>query len=702
LTETQTIKLMEAVLEYDKELMSIPNARNKTPTELAIMCEGKLEIQARFTVVLFNRYQIARPNHPLYKSPTAEVHECVDLTGLSNSDRTSGNNRRHVVKLMANPDLWLRELKTRDVLGAAAAGSYVGAISAACTGTDDMNTDQVGTAPGDVAVQAAAQYATSTSTDERPITVFQPSFIEQAPIDEARYLMKEYPYAIQMPLADRNLNEIIASERLAEEPLDTIRQSSRKVLNLIQDLHTAGVVHGDVKPKNVVRVERTLMLIDLDMSITIGSSERVAHSNPEKFSGSTAYAAPELHQWMAQHESGGFALNGTSPLDKLVSPEQIDLWSFATTLYEMATGSPLFQNSYDRATPGALAHLKNWTGLGTEHLSQIESLHGGNESASLRDVLMWALDTHAASRPASVDALLNHAFFDPRGGSMRENFAIDQIKQLLVASPPSGEGRADVNVMISYSWNDTNFVLSRLVMELAPRVRDLWLDRLGGEQGMGEFAKASMQRGVENADVIIAVVSPAYINSVNCGYEMEVAHAMGKPVIPVVLNVPFSEWPPQQIGHSNMVDQFATDGGDVKIFIDMTDQASFFQKFQKELLPRLSAGAGGFHLTRVRDAASILPQPPTVFDEVSAGNRQSTETAIDELEADEVMKAVLASDSTGIDGGNAGQQSPTATGSTAARSRPKKGQNKVAPSSTNAVVSDLATMIQNTLDEAIE
>jgi hypothetical protein len=122
---------------------------------------------------------------------------------------------------------------------------------------------------------------------------------------------------------------------------------------------------------------------------------------------------------------------------------------------------------------------------------------------------------------------------------------------------------------------------------VAPRVRNLWLDRLGGEQGMGEFAQASMQRGVENADVIIAVVSPSYIGSTNCGYEMELARASGKPVIPVVLNVPFQDWPPRQIGQTVMSDQFATTAGDVKIFVDMSDRSSFFQKFKQELLPRL-------------------------------------------------------------------------------------------------------------------
>ena len=49
------------------------------------------------------------------------------------------------------------------------------------------------------------------------------------------------------------------------------------------------------------------------------------------------------------------------------------------------------------------------------------------------------------------------------------------------------------------------------------------LDRLGGENGMGEWTRDSMESGVSNADVIIAVISPAYIKSKNCGFEMELA-----------------------------------------------------------------------------------------------------------------------------------------------------------------------------------
>lgn len=113
---------------------------------------------------------------------------------------------------------------------------------------------------------------------------------------------------------------------------------------------------------------------------------------------------------------------------------------------------------------------------------------------------------------------------------MREHFVVDKIKQLLqrkdtlleesgggggagagagtgVDSESVGKnGRHQTDVFISYCWANTDFVLSRLAIELAPRVRGMWLDRLGEDQGMGEFAQKSMQRGITSADVVIAVV----------------------------------------------------------------------------------------------------------------------------------------------------------------------------------------------------
>jgi hypothetical protein len=91
---------------------------------------------------------------------------------------------------------------------------------------------------------------------------------------------------------------------------------------------------------------------------------------------------------------------------------------------------------------------------------------------------------------------------------------------------------------------------------------------------------------------------------------MELAFSSKKSVIPVVLNVPFNEWPPKKIGKTTMANQFATAAGDLKIFVDMTDSASFFPKLEKELLPRLKAGPGGFKFP-ARDSSFIKPHEPS-------------------------------------------------------------------------------------------
>lgn len=106
---------------------------------------------------------------------------------------------------------------------------------------------------------------------------------------------------------------------------------------------------------------------------------------------------------------------------------------------------------------------------------------------------------------------------------------------------------------------------------------------------MGEWTFASMERGVSTADVVIAVVSPAYILSKNCGLEMAFAATHGKPVIPINLGVPFASWPPARVGTTAMEGgQFADEvTGDIKLFVDFGDATEFETKWTHELLPRL-------------------------------------------------------------------------------------------------------------------
>jgi len=649
LSSDQTVNLVDSALDAalcsNGSMLATPNSRNLTPADLAMRSHCP-EVERKYTVIVFSHYQILECAGPLHRSPTAVVYECIDLR----VPETSRAQQRLALKLVAKPHLWQRELEVRKMLPGSIVDGFTATLSAgvvdlfgawhsmpasavsvdtecidpSCTlvqgsysrrrpssatwclaegsfnslpglssSKETVHEDEVTASKVDVAETASAfsamQYATSNTTATHPITKLSKDEMDVVLHPEARLLMQDYPYAVCMPLGNRNLLEIIQAERLAEEPMVVIRQAATKVVLAIKSLHVVGLVHGDIKPRNIVRFDRHLKLIDFDMAFRPAENGMVPHADQAKLLGSTAYAAPELIRWMASQEDGDSPLQ-TSPIKDLSTPTGVDLWSFAVTLYEMATSTPLFEHSYDRATTAAWNELLGWQGLPYGKISQIETWHGRSESAALVDLLQWALHPESSQRPAKIEDMLEHAFFNPELGSLRVDLSVQRIRDLLNDSAHD-RTRTCPNVMISYCWADTDFVIGKLAPELAVSCKGLWLDRLGGDQGMGEWAVASMQRGVAGADVVVAVVSPEYVKSINCGKEMGFAADTGTTVLPIVLNIPFAEWPPRMIGQTEMKEQFRAASGDCKIFVDMTDRGQFRTKLNRELLPRLQLSA---------------------------------------------------------------------------------------------------------------
>ena len=236
--EAMTVRLVESVLAREPGSLTVHNSRKVTPTDIAMGCTGCPEVERKFTVVVFEHYQILAPDKPMYKSPTAEVHEAVDLRAPD----ASRAQQRLALKLIAGPELWRRELEVRQVL-TGATGGIVAALSAAVMDDSSSNSEQA------EAIKDAMDYARSATTLTLPITTMDLEELGSVRRTEARDLMSIYSCAVCMPLADRNLLEIIQAERLAEEPMPVIRHTALKVATLIQSLHSNGVVHGDVKPK---------------------------------------------------------------------------------------------------------------------------------------------------------------------------------------------------------------------------------------------------------------------------------------------------------------------------------------------------------------------------------------------------------------------------------------------------------------------
>ena len=91
-----------------------------------------------------------------------------------------------------------------------------------------------------------------------------------------------------MPAAQRNLHQILSPENVAGKDRAAIRRMADDILNCVDHLHRHSVIHGDLKPLNIMRNNKgKLILIDLDASRAFGSGDMAGR----KFS--SAFCPPE-------------------------------------------------------------------------------------------------------------------------------------------------------------------------------------------------------------------------------------------------------------------------------------------------------------------------------------------------------------------------------------------------------------------------
>ena len=177
----------------------------------------------------------------------------------------------------------------------------------------------------------------------------------------------EKMYMTVMPRADRNIWTSMKQENWAGRNMEAVRHVFTQLSHCVEELHRQGVLHGDVKPLNIVRVGAQWKLIDLDAACAIGV-EPVGHKS------SSAYAPPEA---IYVDEAAGTACvrsvaavqRGDTSYDLLTAHPSFDVWSLGCVLFQMCNTDvvPLFQgNQEDNLTDDAskednLFALAGWT-----------------------------------------------------------------------------------------------------------------------------------------------------------------------------------------------------------------------------------------------------------------------------------------------------------------------------------------------------
>jgi serine/threonine protein kinase len=161
-----------------------------------------------------------------------------------------------------------------------------------------------------------------------------------------------------MDVADQNLKKLIDQQNICGKEWDDIRNITRQIAAALEHIHSKGIVHGDIKPTNIVLTGQKLRLIDFDASASIEKCQYIG----AKYS--SAYIPPEL-LFYSDSESGGrvivrsfdkppaelgpdfvhdFGYQLEYPL--LLAAPSFDSWSFGAVLYLLCTGEREFSLWY--------------------------------------------------------------------------------------------------------------------------------------------------------------------------------------------------------------------------------------------------------------------------------------------------------------------------------------------------------------------
>ncbi|ETV74569.1 serine/threonine protein kinase [Aphanomyces astaci] len=262
--------------------------------------------------------------------------------------------------------------------------------------------------------------------------------------------MAEYGFVLVMPPADRSLDDIAAKER----PSATLVQSMlRDVVVGLQHMHNAGLVHGDVKKLNVLRVHNQLKLIDFDATTEQGMPVGVKTSSgilpPELFyryrpsphdramseayshgggaSSSEVVAGKRSPQYVVR--SFVFGRPDETPYDLVPAAPSLDMWSFGCMLYEMVTGVELFPTDVNQnVVADYIETAANWTDKQLE--ARIRANVGVGHDKAV-DLLLHLLVVDPTKR-WSASQVLMHPYFTGRDLTLVTSCSIlDQLHELV-------------------------------------------------------------------------------------------------------------------------------------------------------------------------------------------------------------------------------------------------------------------------------
>uniref|UniRef100_A0A3Q3VZZ0 Protein kinase domain-containing protein n=1 Tax=Mola mola TaxID=94237 RepID=A0A3Q3VZZ0_MOLML len=203
-------------------------------------------------------------------------------------------------------------------------------------------------------------------------------------------------------LLDQTLRDYMVDRECRSLPIPEVRSIIHQVTTALSHLNSIGIVHADLKPDNVMVVDRHQQPLKVKL-INFGQAQLVSAINPDVPIQTLSYRAPEVML--------GIPFN-----------EAIDVWSLGLTATELVTGCPLYMGNdeYDvlRAiiqTQGQPADDQRWKFKTPEEFELDVRYHSVKELLTLDDLqeLMEMDRGHQSGQHLLVDLIKRMLHLNP-------------------------------------------------------------------------------------------------------------------------------------------------------------------------------------------------------------------------------------------------------------------------------------------------
>jgi len=367
-TQDQYVKTVELILDRYSTDMAFIQLLCDSPNETGLLagevCTPKCLHAIMSRLHYFSRYQI-QPGEVVHQSANSIVRLAVDHGHLFEGTVTAADQQKATAKIQVK--VALKFMKYREQYDR------------------------------EVALRASFPFA-----DKFVLPVLCSHDSDADPSYKAETVAKglaRYPYLITMVAAERDLLGATLHEHFSGRDFEKIKVYAKQILEALEHIHDLGIIHGDVKPLNIVRSNGRFKIIDLGASVRFGdfagtSKTSTAYLPPEMVFKKMALFSSDMEageneekaNYFSQHEATNYTLSmktglavypnsnnriGTAADDEvridegsnfdpdaaaaikalvkesptveiLPADPSMDMWAFGLVLYLMATGENLF------------------------------------------------------------------------------------------------------------------------------------------------------------------------------------------------------------------------------------------------------------------------------------------------------------------------------------------------------------------------